>query len=152
MANLPSVYIVSAQRTPVGSFLGYVDPPLERSYPSIPHRLLKLTIVILSALSPARPLPSSVPTRSRVRKPFELFVFNTDTIPAAVGKVPQIKPEDVQEVFFGNVLSAKYETNSPIQVRTLNRANHQYPTASVRPLPASAPLVLVSLRPSLPRP
>jgi acetyl-CoA C-acetyltransferase len=27
--------------------------------------------------------------------------------PAAVERVPQIKPEDVEEVFFGNVLSAK---------------------------------------------
>jgi acetyl-CoA acetyltransferase len=27
---------------------------------------------------------------------------------AAVERVPQIKPEDVEEVFFGNVLSAKY--------------------------------------------
>jgi acetyl-CoA C-acetyltransferase len=26
---------------------------------------------------------------------------------AAVERVPQIKPEDVEEVFFGNVLSAK---------------------------------------------
>ena len=27
---------------------------------------------------------------------------------AAVERVPEIKPEDVEEVFFGNVLSAKY--------------------------------------------
>lgn len=30
--------------------------------------------------------------------------------PAAVERVPQIKAEDVEEVFFGNVLSAKYVT------------------------------------------
>ncbi len=29
------------------------------------------------------------------------------TSAAAVERVPQIKPEDVEEVFFGNVLSAK---------------------------------------------
>lgn len=31
----------------------------------------------------------------------------TNSRPAAVERVPEIKPEDVQEVFFGNVLSAK---------------------------------------------
>ncbi|KDN64557.1 putative acetyl-CoA acetyltransferase [Colletotrichum sublineola] len=59
MANLPPVYIVSAARTPVGSFLG------------------------LSATQ-----------------------LGAHAIKAAVERVPQIKPEDVEEVFYGNVLSA----------------------------------------------
>jgi acetyl-CoA C-acetyltransferase len=32
---------------------------------------------------------------------------NRTTPTAAVERVPEIKPEDVEEVFFGNVLSAK---------------------------------------------
>ncbi|GKT91693.1 LOW QUALITY PROTEIN: acetyl-CoA acetyltransferase [Colletotrichum tofieldiae] len=63
MANLPPVYIVSAARTPVGSFLGS-----------------------LSSLSATQ--------------------LGAHAIKAAVERVPQIKPEDVEEVFYGNVLSA----------------------------------------------
>ncbi|KAI3318523.1 acetyl-CoA acetyltransferase [Xylariaceae sp. AK1471] len=63
MSNLPPVYIVSAVRTPVGSFLG-----------------------TLSSLSATQ--------------------LGSHAIKAAVERVPQIKPEDVEEVFFGNVLSA----------------------------------------------
>ena len=65
MSGLPSVYIVSAARTPVGSFLGS-----------------------LSSLSATD--------------------LGSHAIKAAVERVPKIKPEDVEEVFFGNVLSAKY--------------------------------------------
>ncbi|KAI0909205.1 acetyl-CoA acetyltransferase [Ustulina deusta] len=63
MSGLPPVYIVSAARTPVGSFLG-----------------------TLSSLSATQ--------------------LGSAAIKAAVERVPQIKPEDVEEVFFGNVLSA----------------------------------------------
>ncbi|KAI3528085.1 acetyl-CoA acetyltransferase [Colletotrichum paranaense] len=63
MANLPPVYIVSAARTPVGSFLGS-----------------------LSSLSATQ--------------------LGAHAIKAAVERVPQIKPEDVEEVYYGNVLSA----------------------------------------------
>ncbi|KAI1739102.1 acetyl-CoA acetyltransferase [Xylaria scruposa] len=63
MSGLPPVYIVSAARTPVGSFLG--------------------TLSSLSAIQ-----------------------LGSTAIKAAVERVPQIKPEDVEEVFFGNVLSA----------------------------------------------
>ncbi|ROT42336.1 acetyl-CoA acetyltransferase [Sodiomyces alkalinus F11] len=63
MANLPPVYIVSAARTPVGSFLGS-----------------------LSSLSATQ--------------------LGSHAIKAAVERVPQIKAKDVEEVFFGNVLSA----------------------------------------------
>ncbi|KAI1772685.1 acetyl-CoA acetyltransferase [Hypoxylon cercidicola] len=63
MSGLPPVYIVSAARTPVGSFLG-----------------------TLSSLSATQ--------------------LGSHAIKAAVERVPQIKPEDVEEVFFGNVLSA----------------------------------------------
>ncbi|OTB05109.1 hypothetical protein M426DRAFT_320155 [Hypoxylon sp. CI-4A] len=63
MSGLPPVYIVSAARTPVGSFLG---------------TLSSLTATQLGSLA----------------------------IKAAIERVPQIKPEDVEEVFFGNVLSA----------------------------------------------
>ncbi|AEO53623.1 acetyl-CoA C-acetyltransferase [Thermothelomyces thermophilus ATCC 42464] len=63
MAGLPPVYIVSAARTPVGSFLGS-----------------------LSSLSATQ--------------------LGSHAIKSAVERVPQIKPEDVEEVFFGNVLSA----------------------------------------------
>ncbi|KAI0008163.1 acetyl-CoA acetyltransferase [Xylariaceae sp. FL0662B] len=63
MSGLPPVYIVSAARTPVGSFLG-----------------------TLSSLSATQ--------------------LGSHAIKAAVERVPQIKPEDVEEVFFGNVLPA----------------------------------------------
>ncbi|ORY57173.1 acetyl-CoA acetyltransferase [Pseudomassariella vexata] len=63
MSGLPPVYIVSAARTPVGSFLGQ-----------------------LSSLSATE--------------------LGSIAIKAAVERVPQIKLEDVEEVFFGNVLSA----------------------------------------------
>ncbi|TGJ80476.1 hypothetical protein E0Z10_g8281 [Xylaria hypoxylon] len=63
MSGFPPVYIVSAARTPVGSFLG-----------------------TLSSLSATQ--------------------LGSIAIKAAVERVPQIKPEDVEEVFFGNVLSA----------------------------------------------
>ncbi|KAI1259495.1 acetyl-CoA acetyltransferase [Xylariaceae sp. FL1019] len=63
MSGVPPVYIVSAARTPVGSFLG-----------------------TLSSLSATQ--------------------LGAHAIKAAVERVPQIKPEDVEEVFYGNVLSA----------------------------------------------
>ncbi|KAK7984856.1 acetyl-CoA acetyltransferase [Apiospora saccharicola] len=63
MSGLPTVYIVSAARTPVGSFLGSLSS--------------------LSAID-----------------------LGSKAIKAAVERVPEIKPEDVEEVFFGNVLSA----------------------------------------------
>jgi len=40
--------------------------------------------------------------------PHGFLVANQLRSPAAVERVPQIKPQDVEEVFFGNVLSAKY--------------------------------------------
>ncbi|KAI1334136.1 acetyl-CoA acetyltransferase [Xylariaceae sp. FL0016] len=63
MSTVPPVYIVSAARTPVGSFLGS-----------------------LSSLSAIQ--------------------LGSHAIKAAVERVPQIKAQDVEEVFFGNVLSA----------------------------------------------
>ncbi|KAL2111499.1 hypothetical protein VUR80DRAFT_9919 [Thermomyces stellatus] len=63
MSNLPPVYIVSAVRTPIGSFLGS-----------------------LSSLSAVQ--------------------LGSHAIKGALDRVPQVKPEDVDEVFFGNVLSA----------------------------------------------
>ncbi|KAK8074701.1 acetyl-CoA C-acetyltransferase [Apiospora hydei] len=63
MSGLPTVYIVSAARTPVGSFLGSLSS--------------------LSAID-----------------------LGSKAIKAAVERVPEIKPEHVEEVFFGNVLSA----------------------------------------------
>jgi len=68
MAAFPPVYIVSAVRTPVGSFLG---------------SLSSLSATQLGSLA----------------------------IKAAVERVPEIKPEDVEEVFFGNVLSANLGQN-----------------------------------------
>ncbi|KAI1821017.1 acetyl-CoA acetyltransferase [Xylaria intraflava] len=66
MASLPPVYIVSAARTPVGSFLG--------SLSSV--NATQLGSIAIKACT------------------------------EAVQRVPQIKPEDIDEVFFGNVLSA----------------------------------------------
>ncbi|KAG0651538.1 Acetyl-acetyltransferase [Hyphodiscus hymeniophilus] len=64
MSSLPPVYIVSAVRTPVGSFLG--------------SSLSSLSATQLGGIA----------------------------IKGALERVPEIKPEDVEEVFFGNVLSA----------------------------------------------
>lgn len=47
--------------------------------------------------------------RSNVR--FEALIVpirSLTRVEAALERVPEIKPQDVQEVFFGNVLSAKY--------------------------------------------
>ncbi|EKD18433.1 acetyl-CoA acetyltransferase [Drepanopeziza brunnea f. sp. 'multigermtubi' MB_m1] len=68
MASNPAVYIVSAARTPIGSFLGS-----------------------LSSLSATQ--------------------LGGIAIKAAVERVPKIKSEDVEEVFFGNVLSANLGQN-----------------------------------------
>ncbi|KAH8813188.1 Thiolase, N-terminal domain-containing protein [Xylogone sp. PMI_703] len=68
MSSLPPVYIVSAVRTPVGSFLGS-----------------------LSSVSATQ--------------------LGGIAIKGALEKVPQIKPEDVEEVYFGNVLSANLGQN-----------------------------------------
>lgn len=65
---LPSVYIVAAARTPVGSFLG---------------SLSTLTAPQLGA----------------------------HAIKSALQRVPEVKPENVEEVFFGNVLSANVGQN-----------------------------------------
>ena len=66
--SFPSVYIVSAARTPVGSFLGS-----------------------LSSLTATQ--------------------LGSHAIKSAVERVPQIRSQDVQEVFFGNVLSANLGQN-----------------------------------------
>ncbi|KAF7511391.1 erg10, acetyl-CoA C-acetyltransferase [Endocarpon pusillum] len=63
MPDLPPVYIVSAVRTPIGSFLGS-----------------------LSSLTAPQ--------------------LGSHAIKAALLRVPEIKPSDVEEVFFGNVISA----------------------------------------------
>ncbi|KAL1965953.1 hypothetical protein VTN77DRAFT_4893 [Rasamsonia byssochlamydoides] len=68
MSSLPPVYIVSAARTPVGSFLGS-----------------------LSSLSATQ--------------------LGSHAIKAAVERAEGIKPADVEEVFFGNVLSANLGQN-----------------------------------------
>ncbi|KZF26043.1 putative acetyl-CoA acetyltransferase [Xylona heveae TC161] len=68
MSSLPPVYIVSAVRTPLGSFLGSL---------------------------------SSV----------NAVELGTHAIKGALARVPEIKPEDVEEVFFGNVVSANLGQN-----------------------------------------
>ncbi|RAL60467.1 hypothetical protein DID88_000242 [Monilinia fructigena] len=68
MSSVPPVYIVSAVRTPLGSFLG---------------SLSSKTATELGGIA----------------------------IKAAVERVPEIKPEDVEEIFFGNVLSANLGQN-----------------------------------------
>lgn len=68
MSSLPPVYIVSAVRTPIGSFLG---------------SLSSLSATELGAIA----------------------------VKGALEKVPEIKAEQVEEVFFGNVLSANLGQN-----------------------------------------
>ncbi|PGH18507.1 hypothetical protein AJ80_04477 [Polytolypa hystricis UAMH7299] len=68
MSSRPPVYIVSAARTPVGSFLGS-----------------------LSSLTAPQ--------------------LGSHAIKAAIERIPEIKPEDVEEVFFGNVISANVGQN-----------------------------------------
>ncbi|EAS36908.3 acetyl-CoA C-acetyltransferase [Coccidioides immitis RS] len=68
MSSRPPVYIVSAARTPLGSFLG-----------------------ALSSLTAPQ--------------------LGSHAIKAALERVPEIKAEDVEEVFFGNVLSANVGQN-----------------------------------------
>ena len=68
----------------------------------------------LVASFPAFPLSSLAPMPSSVRlNQLRELVLDEKTLAnssnlAAVERVPEIKAEDVQEVFFGNVLSAGY--------------------------------------------
>ncbi len=48
-------------------------------------------------------MPSNVRLLHRHRRSNTILTLHT----AALERVPEIKPQDVQEVFFGNVLSAK---------------------------------------------
>ncbi|KAI9834794.1 MAG: erg10, acetyl-CoA C-acetyltransferase [Sarea resinae] len=68
MSSLPPVYIVSAVRTPLGSFQG--------------------SLASLSAVQ-----------------------LGSHAIKSALERVPAVKPEDVEEIFFGNVLSANLGQN-----------------------------------------
>lgn len=98
--SLPDVYIVAAQRTPIGSFQGYVtSSPIPRKHlnpsegrPDCEIKRWKLTLEGLN---------SSLASLTAVQ-------LGSHAIKAALAKVPEIKPETVEEVFFGNVLSAKY--------------------------------------------
>jgi hypothetical protein len=71
---------------------------------------------------------------------------------AAVDRVPEIKPEDVEEVFFGNVLSAKCVfTPIFIPLTPEDSQTDHILTALARLLPASAPSVPASPTPSSPQ-
>ncbi|RFU28356.1 hypothetical protein B7463_g7975, partial [Scytalidium lignicola] len=94
MTSVPPVYIVSAVRTPVGSFLGS-----------------------LSSLSATQ--------------------LGGIAIKGALEKVPQIKPEDVEEVFFGNVLSANLGQNPARQCAIGGGLSHTVNCTSVNKVCAS---------------
>jgi len=83
MSGLPPVYIVSVARTPIGSFLGQLS---SQSATQLGAHAIKGALHV--------PAQRKCPCWPSARI-------------AAVERVPQIKPEDVEEVFFGNVLSAK---------------------------------------------
>jgi acetyl-CoA C-acetyltransferase len=87
MAGLPPVYIVSVARTPVGSFLGSLS---SLSATQLGSHAIKCKPDAVLPPPEQRPQPA-----------------NRTTTTAAVERVPEIKAEDVEEVFFGNVLSAK---------------------------------------------
>ncbi|KAG9232423.1 putative acetyl-CoA acetyltransferase [Amylocarpus encephaloides] len=94
MASVPPVYIVSAARTPVGSFLG---------------SLSSLSATQLGGLA----------------------------IKGAVERVPEIKPEDVEEVFFGNVLSANLGQNPARQSAIAGGLSEQTVCSTVNKVCAS---------------
>jgi acetyl-CoA acetyltransferase len=110
--SLPPVYIVAAARTPVGMFLGSLA---NLTAPQLGAHAIKCTA-----------------SRSCVH-------FVTDRCAAAIARVPQIKPSDVEEVFFGNVLSAKYFPHRLLSSQALT-----HPPVSVKILPANVPLELAS--------
>lgn len=84
MPDLPPVYIVSAARTPVGMFQG---------------SLSSLTAVQLGS--------HAIKGASALLEIIQKIILLTTHAIAAVERAG-IKPENVDEVFFGNVLSAKY--------------------------------------------
>ncbi|EHK98116.1 Thiolase-like protein [Glarea lozoyensis ATCC 20868] len=94
MSSLPPVYIVSAVRTPVGSFLG---------------SLSSLSATALGGIA----------------------------IKAAVERVPEIKPEDVEEVFYGNVLSANLGQNPARQCALAGGLSEQVVCSTVNKVCAS---------------
>ncbi|RQM05866.1 hypothetical protein DH86_00002175 [Scytalidium sp. 3C] len=94
MSSVPPVYIVSAVRTPVGSFLGS-----------------------LSSLSATQ--------------------LGGIAIKGALEKVPEIKPEDVEEVVFGNVLSANLGQNPARQCAIAGGLSHDTISTTVNKVCAS---------------
>jgi acetyl-CoA acetyltransferase len=117
MPDLPPVYIVSAVRTPIGSFLGSLS---SLTAPQLGSHAIK-----------GREHTWSSFTCGRLIKPL-----------AALQRVPEIKPSDVEEVFFGNVISAGYAkkhrftlhalTMVPASARTQHANVHSAPALGTK--------------------
>jgi len=116
MSSLPPVYIVSAVRTPVGSFLGYGI----HSYTFLFCRYRST-----NKIDPSRAclLFNWVDLLLRVSfmKDYLFCARLTNISSGAVERVPEIKPEQVEEVFFGNVLSAKQVILYPFKAAYSNK-------------------------------
>lgn len=93
---------------------------MHTSQPLSNSTLLPSTNTDRMATNGIHPKPSGLPAVyivSAARTPVGCFLgtlssltaaqLGSHVIKAAVERVPQIKPQDVQEVFFGNVLQAK---------------------------------------------
>ena len=81
MPDLPPVYIVSAARTPVGSFLGSLS---SLTAPQLGSHAIKGKMDLFG----------------------HVMICRLIITLAALQRAPEIKSSDVEEVFFGNVLSA----------------------------------------------
>ena len=94
---MTSVYIVSAVRTPIGQFQGYVHE--KPSQPILTFALghLPVRLPFSWALTPSSVYPLKVSMPNEPGQPFT----------AALERVPNVKPGEIDEVYFGNVLSAK---------------------------------------------
>jgi hypothetical protein len=114
MPDLPPVYIVSAVRTPIGSFLGSLS---SLTAPQLGSHAIK-------GMGHTR---SSYTWRRLIK------------LPAALQRVPEIKPSDVEEVFFGNVISAGYiqRHRVTLYVLTTAPASARIQHANVHSVPAS---------------
>jgi acetyl-CoA acetyltransferase len=106
MPDLPSVYIVSAVRTPIGSFLGSLS---SLTAPQLGSHAIK-----------------------GILHTGTIYDYTLTMPVAALQRVPQIKPADIEEVFFGNVISAGYVGHSRSLLHRLTVA-----LASVRILHAN---------------
>lgn len=113
MTSFPSVYIVSAVRTPIGGFQQWV--PYRGGGTHLTGRLQITFELERYTAWLARH------KRLDIRPVTVSYELRLTFLPlAALERVPGVDPKDVEEVFFGNVISAKSVHDAVSSVATSN--------------------------------